>query len=217
MRGSQTITLKDQRLSLLPQRLVFWHERNMLILADPHFGKAAAFRQSGIAIPTGTSAHDLQQLCESIAAVGAKRVLVLGDLMHASGVSGSHLKACIRRQRKMRMDIEWLLVRGNHDRSGDDMVAAFEFRMVVDRLTMPPFTFVHKPDVQSDTYILSGHVHPAVQLFGPGGLGERLPCFLIGREQAILPAFGSFTGQAAIRPRAGDRIYPIADEQVIVL
>jgi DNA ligase-associated metallophosphoesterase len=189
----------------------------MLILADPHFGKAAAFRQSGIAIPTGTSAHDLQQLYETIDAVGAKRVLVLGDLMHAPGVSGSHLNARIQRQRKRRMDIEWLLIGGNHDRSGDDMVAAFGFRMVVDRLTLPPFTFVHKPEVRSDTYILSGHLHPAIQLSGLGGQRERLPCFLIGREQAILPAFGSFTGQATIRPRAGDRIYPIADEQVIVL
>ncbi len=217
MHGSQTISIKDQQLSLLPQRMVFWHERNMLILADPHFGKAAAFRRSGIAIPTGTSAHDLQRLFEAIAAAGAASVLILGDLMHAPGVSSPDLRARIRRWRKERLDIEWLLVRGNHDRSGDEMVADFGFRQVVDELTLPPFTFVHKADVRSGTYVLSGHLHPAVQMSGPGGQRERLPCFFFGIEHAILPAFGSFTGHAALGPRAGDRIYAIADEQVIAL
>ena len=217
MRGSQTIVLKNQQLSLLPQRLVYWHERNMLILADPHFGKAAAFRRSGIAVPTGTSAHDLQRLYEAIAAAGAESVLILGDLMHAPGMSSPDLKARIRRGHKERLDIEWLLVRGNHDRSGDEMVADFGFRQIVDELTLPPFTFVHKTDVRSGTYVLSGHLHPAVQMSGPGGQRERLPCFVVGREHAILPAFGSFTGHAAHRPRAGERIYAIADEQVIFL
>jgi DNA ligase-associated metallophosphoesterase len=217
VRGSQTITLKDQQLSLLPQRLVFWHERNMLILADPHFGKAAAFRRSGIAIPTGTSVHDLQQLYEGIAAVGAKSVLVLGDLMHAPGISSPDLKADVRRRRKEKLDIEWLLVRGNHDHSGDEMAAAFGFRQVVDQLILPPFTFVHRPEVRSGTYVLSGHLHPAVQLAGKGGQRERLPCFFIGRKHAMLPSFGSFTGNAIVRPGAGDRIYAIADEQVIIL
>jgi DNA ligase-associated metallophosphoesterase len=217
MQGSQTIALKDQQLSLLPQRLVYWHEQNMLILADLHLGKAAAFRRAGIAIPTGTSSHDLQRLHKAITAVQADSVLILGDLMHAPGISSPDLKARIRRWRKQRLDIQWLLVKGNHDRSGDEMATAFGFRKVVDRLNLPPFTFVHKPEVHSGTYMLSGHLHPAVHLSGPGGRRERLPCFFVGHEHAILPAFGSFTGHAAIRPRAGERIYAIADKQVIAL
>jgi hypothetical protein len=43
MQGSQTIALKDQQLSLLPQRLVYWHEQNMLILADPISEKRLLF------------------------------------------------------------------------------------------------------------------------------------------------------------------------------
>ncbi len=217
MRGSQTIALFGQQVSLLPQRLVFWHEHHMLILADPHFGKAAAFRRSGIAIPAGTSAHDLQRLHEAIDATGAASVLILGDLMHAPGLSRPDLKARIRRWRNERSDIEWLLVRGNHDRSGDAMVADFGFRQVVDELTLPPFTFVHQADLRSDSYVLSGHLHPAVHVSGPGGQRERLPCFVVGREHAILPAFGSFTGHATRRPRTGERIYAIADEQVVML
>ncbi|MGD8701586.1 MAG: ligase-associated DNA damage response endonuclease PdeM [Desulfosarcina sp.] len=217
MRGSQTIALKDQQVSLLPQRLVFWHDRNMLILADPHFGKAAAFRRSGLAIPTGTSAHDLQRLYQAIDAVGATRILILGDLMHAPGISSHGLTARIHRWRKKRLDIEWLLVRGNHDRCGDEMIDAFGFQKVVEQLVLGPFTFIHKPEMRSGTYVVSGHLHPAVQLAGPGGQRERLPCFYLGRGHAILPAFGSFTGHAAVRPRGEDRVYAIADERVIIL
>jgi metallophosphoesterase superfamily enzyme len=122
---------------------VFWHERHTLIPADPHFGKAAAFRRSGIASPTGTSAHDLQRLYETIAAVGSTSVLILGDLMHTPGASSLNLKELIRRRKKDHSNIECLLVRNNHDRAGDEMVAVFGFRKVVDRLTLPPFTFVH--------------------------------------------------------------------------
>jgi uncharacterized protein len=33
----------------------------------------------------------------------------------------------------------------------------------------------------------------------------------------VLPAFGSFTGMCRIEPRAGDRIFPIANELVRAL
>jgi DNA ligase-associated metallophosphoesterase len=217
MHGSQTITLKDQHLTLLPQRLLYWHERSMLLLADPHFGKAAAFRRAGIAIPAGTSTRDLRVLYETINAVGATSVLILGDLMHAHGVSSLNLKRQILRKQEDLSTIQWLLVRGNHDSAKDEIVSWFGFREVVDELTLPPFTFVHKPEVRSHAYVFSGHFHPAVQLAGPGGQRERLPCFIVGRKNAILPAYGSFTGNAAVRPRPDDRVYAIADEQVILL
>ena len=44
---------------------------------------------------------------------------------------------------------------------------------------------------------------------------ERLPCFLFGRDYAILPAFGDFTGFGYIEPGEGDRVYAIADSRVI--
>jgi metallophosphoesterase superfamily enzyme len=97
------------------------------------------------------------------------------------------------------------------------MIDVFGFQQVVEQLTLPPFTFIHRPESRSGTYVVSGHLHPAVQLAGPGGQRERLPCFYVGRGHAILPAFGSFTGHAAVRPRGNDRVYAIADERVILL
>jgi hypothetical protein len=43
----------------------------------------------------------------------------------------------------------------------------------------------------------------------------RLPCFWFGAEVGLLPAFGGFTGSADVAPRGGDRVFVIADGEVI--
>ncbi len=63
--------------------------------------------------------------------------------------------------------------------------------------------------------MLAGHLHPAVSLSGPGRQRERLPCFLFGERVGILPAFGDFTGGAAVRPRPGDRVFAVAEDEVV--
>jgi len=75
----------------------------------------------------------------------------------------------------------------------------------------------HAPGPSADGYTLAGHLHPAVALRGRGKLRARLPCFVVSPRQMILPAFGGFTGAAVIRPGAGERIYAIADQAVILI
>jgi hypothetical protein len=41
-----------------------------------------------------------------------------------------------------------------------------------------------------------------------------LPCFYFGKDQGILPAFGSFTGMALIAPQKDDRIFVIAENKI---
>ena len=61
MKGTKKIELYGQRLVLLPERAVFWKQAKMLIVADPHFGKAQVFRDSGIPIPGGPTAEDIRR------------------------------------------------------------------------------------------------------------------------------------------------------------
>jgi metallophosphoesterase superfamily enzyme len=68
-----------------------------------------------------------------------------------------------------------------------------------------------------DGYVLAGHVHPAVRLYGPARQRERLPCFAFGRDVGILPAFGDFTGFGDVDPREFERIYAIADDRVLLV
>ena len=64
-------------------------------------------------------------------------------------------------------------------------------------------------------YALAGHIHPAVWLTGCGDPGLRLPCFWFARRHGILPAFGAFTGSAVVKPRAGDQVFVIAEDEVV--
>jgi uncharacterized protein len=61
-------------------------------------------------------------------------------------------------------------------------------------------------------------VHPGVLLSSrAGGDRARLPCFVLGRRRAILPAFGGFTGLALVTPAPGERIVAIAGTQLFPL
>ena len=215
MDGAVYIELENQHLALLPQRAVFWQEEKMLIIADAHFGKTAAFRRSGIAIPGGTTADNLKRLDQALASTGARTLLVLGDLMHAATQPGDGLCRRISRWRRERSALQILLVSGNHDRKAGSPPAAFSIQQIVDRYAKPPFCFIHHPQHLSGSFVLGGHLHPAVRLIGAGRQRERLPCFVFGRRYAVLPAFGGFTGHFSVRPQKGDRVFVIADNHVI--
>ena len=74
------------------------------------------------------------------------------------------------------------------------------------RIALAPFLACHVPVSPPTGYALCGHIHPGVRLSGSGGQSERLPCFVLGRRRAILPAFGGFTGLALVS--AGTRRSP---------
>jgi hypothetical protein len=44
-----------------------------------------------------------------------------------------------------------------------------------------------------------------------------LPCFWFGPETGVLPAFGEFTGLAAVDVAAGDRVWVVAGDEVIAV
>ncbi len=59
-----------ERLVVLAERALYWPRRRTIIIADPHFGKAATFRQAGIPVPHGTTATDLDRLRRLLPAPG---------------------------------------------------------------------------------------------------------------------------------------------------
>ena len=79
----------------------------------------------------------------------------------------------------------------------------------------PPFVLRHEPAASGEGYTLAGHLHPAIVLSGPALQRERLPCFWLTPTGAVLPAFGSFTGFASVVPAPEDRIFVVADQDVI--
>jgi DNA ligase-associated metallophosphoesterase len=200
---------------LTPDRTLFWRQQEMLIVADPHFGKAQSFREFGIPVPHGTTSCDLDRLTRTIQIYNPDKLLFLGDLTHDKIVISTNFNRLIDNWRNRHVKLKLLLASGNHDRRSEAPPAPFNFDHVAERIRLAPFNFVHKPEAAASDYSICGHIHPAVNLKGTGRLKEILPCFYFGRRFAIMPAFGSFTGNELVRPTSGDRVYVIAGDEVI--
>jgi DNA ligase-associated metallophosphoesterase len=199
---------------LLPERVLYWPKRETLLLADPHFGKAAAFRTAGIPIPGGTTADNLNQLTRAVEQTGAQRIICLGDLFHAKAGRAPQTLAAVASWRETNHHLELLLVRGNHDQHAGDPPAEWRVTCLDEPVLEPPFAWRHTPEPTPGHYTLAGHLHPAARI-GRGKLAEILPCFHFGRHVGLLPAFGAFTGTATVRPQPGDRLYVIAGDTVL--
>jgi len=211
-----------EALRLLAERALYWPRPGALVIADPHLGKAAAFRAGGIPIPPGTTSAMLARLDAALDRTGARRLVVLGDLLHARAGRAPRTLETVAAWRAARPDLTITLIRGNHDARAGDPPADWRVECLDAPVEESPFTWLHEPPTRDELFLspgirpypIAGHIHPAVTLSG-GGRVLSLPCFYFGRDYALLPAFGEFTGTAVVRPRAGERVFVVAGQQVI--
>jgi DNA ligase-associated metallophosphoesterase len=210
-----TADVAGERLRLLPERAVYWEGARTLFVADPHFGKAAAFRAAGVLVPRGTTEETLNRLDSALRKTEATRVVFLGDFLHAREGRSTGTLRLINAWRTTWSDVDMVLVRGNHDVRAGDPPRELNMRCVNGPVVEPPFVFAHHPVASEAGYVLAGHLHPGVRLTGAAREHSRLPCFWLGSETAVLPAFGEFTGLADVTPQPGDRVWVIADSEVI--
>lgn len=211
---SLPVQVQGEGLLLIGDRSLFWPDRETLIVADLHWGKSTAFRAASLAIPSVIES-DLDRLTSTIRETGARRLLVLGDLLHSRRSREAEMFVAVENWRNRHTELEVILVRGNHDCRAGDPPPAWRFSCCDEPLTEKPFVFRHLPVECEDGYTIGGHLHPAVVLRSRGRQTLRLPCFLFGQRLAILPAYGTFTGSAKIRPQEGEKVYVVAEDQVL--
>ncbi|CAN5640933.1 ligase-associated DNA damage response endonuclease PdeM [soil metagenome] len=217
-----TTRLAGQPISLHPGGAAFLPDYSTLLIADAHFGKAVSFRKLGVPVPQGTTSETLTGLTRLLAETGAQRIVFLGDFLHSTRSHAPATLAAIARWREVHAATSITLVRGNHDDRAGDPPAALGIEVVDEPLHMGPFALCHYPKPREGAYVIAGHWHPCISIRGRAFERLRLPCFWLGDDTGalpdnavgVLPAFGSFTGMHRIEPRAGDRIFPIADETV---
>jgi len=207
--------IAGERVLLYAGRALFWPAGRTLFVADLHLGKTAAFRAGGVALPGGATAANLARLAQLIAATRAEALVVLGDFLHAAAGRTVALERDVGAWRDAHCELAITLVRGNHDDHAGDPPAAWRVDAITGPEPTPPFLLCHEPpDADAGGlfgYALAGHVHPAVRIAGAGLQSECLPCFVLGRHRAILPAFGSFTGSAVQAWAKDDAIVAIAE------
>lgn len=207
--------IAGERLVLLAERAACWPARKTLFVADFHLGKAASFRAAGIPLPSGTTSENVERLGRAIDRTRARHVVFLGDFLHSAEARAPRTLARFAAWREMRRDVAFTLVRGNHDRKAGDPPDEWNMQCVEAGESFGPFVLNHEPGPSAGGYALAGHIHPAVRLSAQGEASLRLPCFWFAKRHGVLPAFGAFTGSAVVRPRAGDQVFVIAEEEVL--
>jgi DNA ligase-associated metallophosphoesterase len=210
-------TIGDEAVELFADRALLWTRMRTLFVADVHLGKAAAFRAGGVPVPRGSTAADLARLAALVDASGAQRLVVLGDFLHAKAGVVPALDAAFLAWRDAHPSLAITLVRGNHDANAGDPPERWGVDVVGEPHALPPFLACHAPASPRTGYALCGHVHPGVRLSGRGDETVRLPCFVLGRRRAILPAFGRMTGLAIVAPAPDETIVAIAGRDLFRL
>lgn len=213
--GDVSIDVAGETLVLLPERAVCWPRMHTLFIADAHFGKAASFRVQGVPVPRGTTLDAVTRVDALLARTHARRVVFLGDFLHARAGRTAGMIAQLQEWRLRHGDVEMMLVRGNHDRNAGDPPPELNIECVDEPHLESSFVLAHHPQQSRHGYVLAGHIHPAARLTGRGRQRASLPCYWFGRGCGVLPSFGDFTGSAVIEPAAADRVFVIAEDTVV--
>lgn len=199
---------------LLADRALYWPAGEALLVADIHFGKAAAYRALGQPVPRGTTTSNLQRLDALLAQYRCRQLIFLGDFLHARQSHAPATLVALHAWRERHAGLDVLLIRGNHDRSAGDPPPTLDIRVVAEPCLLGPFALQHEPTPHPSHHVLAGHVHPVCVLRGRGRQRLRLPCFSLEERSTLLPAFGAFTGGMQVGAQPGRRLYAVGDGAV---
>ncbi len=208
------LEVSGARLHLRADKTAWWPAERTLFAADAHVGKAAVFRARGLPVPEATTDETLAALTEALAATGAKRLILLGDFLHAREAHNPAVLAALHDWRARHAALAMTLVRGNHDSHAGDPPPSLGIEVVDEPLLLGPLAACHHPQTVPGATVLAGHWHPVVALGGRGRDGLRLPCFHHTPGQLVLPAFGAFTGGQVRPPQADARMYAVGGGRV---
>jgi DNA ligase-associated metallophosphoesterase len=207
------IEIRENHFTLLPQKAVFWHETQTLLIGDLHLGKITHFRKEGIAVPNVAADNNFERLNQIVQNTGATRIIFLGDLFHSEYNAEWET---FREWRSQHFYIEMIIVIGNHDVLPVTMFLEADLQVFINDFEEGEFVFTHHPKVNPDEakFVFAGHVHPVFTTYGKGRQSLRLPCFVIDRNQAILPSFGVFTGGFQMNLVENRKIYITTEQKV---
>ena len=208
------VQLAGEELWLLPEKALYWPAQETLLIADVHFGKAAAYRSLGQPVPQGTTWRNIAVIDGLLATLPCRQLIFLGDFLHGPGSHTSATLQALADWRARNAELPMTLIRGNHDKRAGDPPASLNIRVVPEPLLMGPFALRHEPESHPHRHVLAGHVHPVYRLNGLGRQSLRLACFKLGEDISLLPAFGAFTGGYQVERGDDCRIFVIGDNEI---
>lgn len=197
---------------LTPERAAVHLPTATAVVADLHLGYERARQRRGDAIPTLPLARRLAPLAALCLRCEVRSLAIAGDLFEEG-------RACAETAQELSA---WLaetgialagIVPGNHDRGFDGVVGLGP--VCPDGLTLGPWRIVHGDGPTDGARLVYGHWHPCVRR-----QGRAMPCFLVGEQSLVLPAYSVDAAGGNVRGVArwrDFRCYAIAQGQVLDL
>jgi len=207
---TETITIYKQTFTLHPSGAMYWHELEMLLVADVHLGKVTHFRKHGSAVPQSAILRNFEQMDIVLACFKPKVLCFLGDLFH----SYINTEWLLFSEWTKTVSSKIILVTGNHDVISPLKYEAINIHLT-DEWQIGSILLTHIPETRSRVFNIAGHIHPGIRLKGLGKQFLSIPCFVQKTNQIILPAFGTFTGKYVISPNKEDQVFGITKDEVI--
>lgn len=207
---TQTINLQNQEFILHPLGGIFWVEKSMLLISDVHLGKVAHFRKFGAAVPQKAVHKNFILLDEIVNHFQPFQICFLGDLFHSS----LNKEWQLFENWVKKTPSEIILIAGNHDIIAPEKFEGLDIS-IFQELILDRFLLTHHPEERKGLFNFCGHIHPAITLKGFGRQKLRLACFFKSKNQLIFPAFGEFTGTYTLKPKKGDEVFAIVEDEVI--
>lgn len=212
--GGNKVFVSGNSFQMLPEKVLYWEEQQALILADAHFGKVSHFRKGGIGIPASAAMEDIERLEMLIVRLNPKNIFFLGDFFHSTinreWEKIIHVLAQYQTTKK-------ILILGNHDILSLHIYKEGNIEVVQEPFAVGNINLCHHPQTSfnSSCYYLCGHVHPSIRISGKGKQSLKLPAFIWGGQQGILPAFANFSGSHVVEIEKGMIVYGIAGKSVV--
>ena len=207
---SLSVEIAGEEILLLAEKAAFWPRERTLFAADLHLGKAAAFRRAGIPIPHGTTETDLERLGGVLDETSAERLVILGDLLHSAAGRAEKTFDEVSDWRSLRHALDVVLVSGNHDAHSGPLPSRWSFRLAGEAFDAGPFLCAHDAP-ETERFVFHGHVHPKVEIRNGSRGGRSFPCFVLGTQSLVFPAFGTFTGGHRVPLQRGVCHFPVID------
>lgn len=210
-------TIAGIDFQLFAQRAAYCPQHDTLFVADTHLGKDATFRRHGVPVPAGSSDGTLQTISTLLADTSAARLVILGDMFHAKSSLSNGMLDSIEAFFDSHPSLSFTLVRGNHDAHVGSLPKHWPIEIIAAGERLGGLALGHHPTSvpKGAQILLCGHLHPAVRVGTGRDSFGKLPCFWYSSGCLVFPAIGEFTGTHVVRPKSADRVWLIADGEII--
>lgn len=165
-------------------------EKDCIVIADLHLGFEGVLYEEGFAMPRFQKTEMLKRLRGILRKYKPLKLIINGDLKHEfSRNLHQEWKEVNEVLDFLEEKVELHVTRGNHDNYLKTILSKRGLPLKR-RIRWKGLAFAHgHEDLDWKDLLVIGHEHPSVKLSDEIGASIKVPCFLVGKNVIVLPAF----------------------------